>query len=105
MPKALTHRQTIFARLILETPTATAAAIGAGYAASSARFQASRLLAVPAVRRRIEELRQHRQDLREAPGILVARTFDGRIRSALARGKVTEARKFIELWSVRAGLI
>ena len=104
MPKPLTHRQAVFAKLMLNAPTATAAALGAGYAAPSARFQASRLLAVPAVRQRIADLRQQREDLRRAPDILFARGCASRVKSAVARGDFVEARRIVGLYVARQGL-
>ena len=60
----LTPRQERFAKLYLDAPTATAAAISAGFSARSAWTQGCRLLKHPAVRERIAKLEQQRQERR-----------------------------------------
>ena len=60
----LTDRQERFAELYLDAPTATAAAISAGFSARSAWTQGCRLLKHPAVRARIAKLEQQRQEHR-----------------------------------------
>lgn len=52
----LTYRQQNFCRLYVKSPNGTNAALGAGYAASGAHVEASRLLRIPKVKKEIDRL-------------------------------------------------
>jgi len=91
-------RREAFARFYIESPTATAAAIAAGYSARSAGNQACRLMALPVVRQRIDELRRQRKEMQDAPDIMFARGCASRVDFELARGRPDIAYKFVELY-------